>query len=143
MGPQVQFGFQPIQTATGQPAQRPTQFSPQPQRPPPGFQFNPQTGQFQQQQPQRPPPGFQFQQQPQQFQQQPQQFQQRPQPPQGPPRPAQAGAPQNRPFTAFSGGVPQQLQFGQPQPQRPQSSSPFAVFNPSLLRGARNILAGR
>merc|ERR1712129_577560 len=132
--------------------------------------FNPQTGQFQQQQPQRPPPGF--------------QFQQRPQPLQGPPRPAQAGAPQNRPFTAFSGGVPQQLQFGQPQAQRPQqlgippqlagqqqpggrfqpfgrpppqpqqprgppqqqrpqSSSPFAVFNPSLLRGARNILAGR
>ena len=39
--PDVQYGFQPIQTVTGQPAQRPSQFSPQQQRPPQGFQFNP------------------------------------------------------------------------------------------------------
>jgi hypothetical protein len=39
--PQLHFGFQPIQTVTGQPAQRPTQFSHKQQRPPQAFQFNP------------------------------------------------------------------------------------------------------
>merc|ERR1711983_229696 len=75
------------------------------------------------------------------------------------PRPVQAG----RPFTAFAQGPPPQLSSqvrpgqprpvfqGQPQQQRPQQLgippqlqpqqatrfSPFAVFNPAALRGAR------
>ncbi len=129
--PTVQFGFQPIQQQQQRPAGRPftafasgqpPQFSgvPRPQapqaRPPVQSRPPPQQGAF------RPAQGASF-------------FGQ-------PPRPAQAPRPQGRPQQL---GIPPQLQgqpqatrfspFGRPPPQ--QSSSPFTVFNPAALRGAR------
>lgn len=142
--PQVQFGFQPIQQGAPQPASpRPQQ--PQPQAPRPVFQQGPPQGPPRN----RPftafsngtPPQLSGNGQPQQ------QFR--------PAQPSFFGQPQlgippqvqqqqqQRPL-----GIPPQLQgqpaqqpggrfqpFGRPPPQ--QSSSPFTVFNPAALRGAR------
>lgn len=144
--PQVQFGFQPIQQVQPQQPPRPQpqaarpQFAPQqaPGRPftafasgtPPQLNGAPQS-QFQA----RPPTTF--------FGQPqlgiPPQVQQQQQRPLGIPPQLQQGQQPGGRFQPFGRPPPQQAQRpqGPPQQQQPSAFSPFAVFNPAALRGAR------